>query len=148
MIIMGFFNFGNDDKKDVAVNTSADKPQLDQYLAPGESPFYEGNRLLKIIPMEKGVVHPAERDSANMRSIRSNAISRTFGTSDVDFALRAYAPETMEEFDAIYDRQQNFYNWTKEHLNEQDEKIEALNKKIDMLLNMLNEKQQNNNFAR
>ena len=145
---MGFFNFGNDDKKDVAVNTSADKPQLDQYLAPGESPFYEGNRLLKIIPMEKGVVHPAERDSANMRSIRSNAISRTFGTSDVDFALRAYAPSTMNELDAIYDRQQDFYDFTKKHLIEQDKQIEALNKKVDMLLNMLNEKQQNNNFAR
>ena len=145
---MGFFNFGNDDKKDVAVNTSADKPQLDQYLAPGESPFYEGNRLLKIIPMEKGVVHPAERDSANMRSIRSNAISRTFGTSDVDFALRAYAPATMAEFDAIYHRQQNFYNYTKEHLNEQDAKIEALTKKVDLLLSLLNERQQSNSYAR
>ena len=141
---MGFFNFGNNDKKEETVNTQADKPQLDQYLAPGENPFYEGNQLLRVIPMEKGVVHPDERDSSLSRSCRSNSMSRTFGTTDLDFVFRAYAPYTMAEFDAIYDRQQGFYNFTKEHLNEQDAKIEALTKKVDTLLSLLNERQQSN----
>lgn len=96
---MGFFNFGNDDKKEKKVISM-----------PQENPYTENGLVLKRVPVEKGVMGPGERDSSDLRGLRSNRVGGLFGTTDLDYILRAYAPDTMDLLDNIISNQKRIHN--------------------------------------
>ena len=126
MIIMGFFNFGNNDKEKPKLVYLPEEKKM-AYVQQ-ESPYTENGLVLKRVPVEKGVMKPGERDNSDLSGLRSIKIGGLFGTTDLDYILRAYAPDTLDLLDHVISNQKRIHNDVRELKKQNQELKEMLNK--------------------
>ncbi len=140
---MGFFNFGNDDKKEEAKVVN-----MPQTSAQQESPYTSNGLCLKKVPVEKSVMSPGESYSSNLCGARSNAIGRLFTTNDLDYILRAYAPDTIDIIDHLLSNQGR----NKARMEKQQKSLDRLEEQVkeihEMLSLLVKEKELSNNITR
>lgn len=135
---MGFFNFGNNDKEKPKLVYLPEEKKM-AYVQQ-ENPYTENGLVLKRVPVEKGVMGPGERDSSNLSGLRSNKVGGLFGTTDLDYILRAYAPDTLDLLDHVISNQKRIHNDVRELKKQNQELKEMLNK-------LLQEKGLSNNIT-
>ena len=123
---MGFFNFGNNDKEKPKLVYLPEEKKM-AYVQQ-ESPYTENGLVLKRVPVEKGVMKPGERDNSDLSGLRSIKIGGLFGTTDLDYILRAYAPDTLDLLDHVISNQKRIHNDVRELKKQNQELKEMLNK--------------------
>jgi hypothetical protein len=139
MIIMGFFNFGNNDKEKPKLVYLPEEKKM-AYVQQ-ENPYTENGLVLKRVPVEKGIMKPGERDNSDLSGLRSIKIGGLFGTTDLDYILRAYAPDTIDTLDSVIHNQKKISNDISALKKQNQELKEMLNK-------LLQEKGLSNNITK
>ncbi|MBE6096998.1 MAG: hypothetical protein E7198_04265 [Schwartzia succinivorans] len=136
---MGFFNFGNNDKEKPKLVYLPEEKKM-AYVQQ-ENPYTENGLVLKRVPVEKGIMKPGERDNSDLSGLRSIKIGGLFGTTDLDYILRAYAPDTIDTLDSVIHNQKKISNDISALKKQNQELKEMLNK-------LLQEKGLSNNITK
>lgn len=143
---MGFFNFGNNDKEKPKLVYLPEEKKM-AYVQQ-ESPYTENGLVLKRVPVEKGVMPPSLRDDPDSRGFRSNKIGGLFGTTDLDYILRAYAPDTIDTIDHLLSNQGR----NKARMEKQQKSLDRLEEQVkeihEMLSLLVKEKGLSNNITK
>lgn len=116
---MGWFGFN----KNTNTNNNHDTPQF-PIQSDAKDMFHlyqDGGRLLEKYD-ENGNPQPRFGD------IRS--LIDTFGTADLDYILRVYAPDFIKLLNAIFAKEEAM----KKTIDIQNQKIDELNRKLDLLI--------------
>ncbi len=125
------------------------KPPQEEAPAPAPAPR---KLLADNIPIEKGVETQSGIHNESLKAMRLGAMHRTFGTSDLDYILHAYAPDTIDTLQCVLDQanacvgqnnethenQKKIYNWTKELILKQQEDIDDLKTMMKAMMNHMN----------
>jgi hypothetical protein len=143
---MGFFNFGNNDKEKPKLVYLPEEKKM-AYVQQ-ENPYTENGLVLKRVPVEKGIMKPGERDNSDLSGLRSIKIGGLFGTTDLDYILRAYAPDTMELLDWVIENQGR----NKSRMEKQQKSLDRLEEQVkeihEMLSLLVKEKNLSNGISR
>ena len=143
MIIMGFFNFGNDDKKEEAKVVN-----IPQASVQPESPYTSNGLVLKDVPVEKEIITSYEARNQEAKGYRMGQIAELFGANDLDYILRAYAPDTIDIIDHLLSNQGR----NKARMEKQQKSLDRLEEQVkeihEMLSLLVKEKGLSNNITR
>lgn len=143
---MGFFNFGNNDKEKPKLVYLPEEKKM-AYVQQ-ENPYTENGLVLKRVPVEKGIMKPGERDNSDLSGLRSIKVGGLFGTTDLDYILRAYAPDTIDTIDHLLSNQGNICRGLRE-IKQQNKELMQQNQELkEMLSKLLQEKGLSNNITK